>query len=769
MLRVNQCCSDLAMSVMLLLILSVLEIPGCSSRPQDVGSQWSQTCPILYLLNVEPYPYHGTGSVAVWDRGLDLIPAGHLAAEQINNRTDILSGFDLKLIDIDSEACGINVVSKGTANVYRELVDPEYRECVVGVIGLFCSPVTSVISPIVSHPNIGLVHIAASTSPKHRGHNHTNLFHIIGSSSGFNDATFALMKVFDWQRISLIYNSVRLYQLSTAGDFIHKIQSDPKRKLITEVPLPDSHTQVFNVINDREARISYWTVAYTQAAHLLCDAFRKKFLWPGYVYILHEPKVDKILQTNTLCSKEELMSALEGVFMLEYRLFVDDSMELVSGWNYSEFRSKYADELQIFANATNQRLEECVYANSLYDQVWAFALALNNSLSLKQSRNVSSGGYKMRSIGQEISNTLKRELKKISFQGASGRMIHFGEEQGSPSYVDIFQIQNGSRVLVGVYDPFTQNITLTNSAPTDTPSDTFDTVRILLPKWLGVCLLLAQGLLFSLITTNLVLVILWRKEREIKATSPILSTLIMVGCYFLFAKSLILVLYKMAVIENMNLLMCLCTLKTWASVGTELIFATMFLRLLRIYRIFCTAPMTIMSKYWVDKYLLVYVILICLGKAALLLLWSGVDPIHPVIKPRYVYGPDIKLPHYRATLHCSCRWVVVWIAVIKLYSALLILMAVHLAIQTRHVKKAVYKDTKKVNIFIFLVIISIMTTIPLWVFFLKTGIEVGATVAEWLSIYHTPMLCQVCLFIPKTLPVIIRKLKLRTRNTYYIR
>ena len=43
--------------------------------------------------------YYETSSPGVWDRGLDLIPAGHLAVEQINNRSDILQGYELKHVD----------------------------------------------------------------------------------------------------------------------------------------------------------------------------------------------------------------------------------------------------------------------------------------------------------------------------------------------------------------------------------------------------------------------------------------------------------------------------------------------------------------------------------------------------------------------------------------------------------------------------------------------------------------------------------------------
>ena len=93
-------------------------------------------CSTLYLLNVQPYPVTNEFGDH-WDKAFELIPAGHLATEQINRRSDILPGHKLKLIDIDSEACGImNIISKGITNIYRELVNSN-RTCIVGIIGLF--------------------------------------------------------------------------------------------------------------------------------------------------------------------------------------------------------------------------------------------------------------------------------------------------------------------------------------------------------------------------------------------------------------------------------------------------------------------------------------------------------------------------------------------------------------------------------------------------------------------------------------------------------
>ena len=728
----------------------------------------SQNCSVLYLLNVEPYPYpYGKTTVTVWDKGLDVIPAGHLATEQINNHSDILQSYRLELIDVDSEPCGLNSITKGVINVYRELVDQDKASCIVGVIGLLCSPVTNVISPIVSHPKIGgFVQIASSTSPIHRANpKKSNVFHIIGSSSVFNEAVFALMHNFDWQRISIVYNSVRFYQRSVAEDFIERVQNVSDVELVTQAPLTSSLSTIpeaFDILNENEARISYWTVDYKLVSHMLCEAYRKKFLWPGYVYIIAEPKLDKVLDMKTSCTKKEIMTALEGVFLLDYRLFVDNNTNLFSGLTFGEYKEKYIDKLMEFASSrTDYDFKENDYGNSLYDQVWAFALALNKSF--KTSQDLPSESYKGGDMNSNLTTALKRELKKLSFQGASGR-IQFGEKQESPSYISISQIRNGMIKPIGIYDPFTHNITF-EYFPTDIPRDTFETVYIRLPNWLGGCILLAQGVLFCLTTTNLVLMVLWRKEREIKATSPILSSLMIIGCYFLCAGPVLQVFYTRFVTDSLDLIRSLCVLKNWTTVGAELIFATLFLRLLRIYRIFCTSPMAIMSKYWVNKYLLIYALLICLGKVIPLILWSTIDPIHPVSSPTYVYDSTQGVPHYVSTIRCICKRMpsTLWLVLTQLYSGILLLVVVFLAFRTRRVKKAVYKDTKKVNIFIFLVVVVLLITISVWVIFLEIGIEVGEHVADWLSWYTIPMLCQICLFVPKTLPVFIRKVKQKPR------
>ena len=89
---------------------------------------------------------------------------------------------------------------------------------------------------------------------------------------------------------------------------------------------------------------------------------------------------------------------------------------------------------------------------------------------------------------------------------------------------------------------------------------------------------------------------------------------------------------------------------------------------------------------------------------------------------------------------------------------MLLLLVMFLAIQTRHIKKDDFKDTKKVNLFIFLVIVVFTTALSLSVVFFQAGIDIGADISQWLAYFAITIICQGCLFAPKTVPLVVNKL-----------
>ena len=705
---------------------------------------------VLHLLNVQPYPDNRI--FAGWDKGFELIPAGHLAIKQINNRSDILPGYRLELIDIESEACGISITNTGYVNFYRHLVQPDLL--VVGVVGLFCSTVTAAISPVANHPQIDYVQITASTSPLFQDVSaYPRLFHTISSSTVFNKAVVTLMAKFQWHKIGLIYNSVGVYFFSTADNFVSRVKANFSLDLFTSFSSqPQFVPELFSKVKNVGVRIIFTSLTVSEGATFMCEAYRRRLLWPSYVYIFYEQTVQEQLNSETSCDKSEMLEALEGVFLLQYKMQANPTQRLVSGLTYEEYHKAYLQHLYKFANSTDE-LQPNTYATVLHDQVWAFALALNKSIEDIKFLNVSIADY---TFGQsKITDTIAHNLEKVSFQGASG-YIRFDSNRKTETSVNIYQVQGGKAVLVAVYDPNEDNLTLTDPDFVLTvPADQFEVVYELLPHWLMISIFCICGLAYIMTTIILVLFLYWRNEPEIKATSPYLSLVMFAGCYLLYTAAVMRTAYQSFVIE-FNASTAICNIDIWFRlIGINFIFSTLFMRLLRIYHVFRVFRKT--SKLWSDQFLFLGVMLICSGTLIILILWTAVDISH--LEETQTYISSAHPPYHRVTRACHSKNLGIWLIAVFAYNGLIILLVIFLAVQTRHVEWCNFKDTKKVNAYIFTVVAIIAIAVPLSYIFSYTQVksELGGHIISVVAYLSIAVLGQVFLFASKILPLFSTK------------
>ena len=102
-----------------------------------------------------------------------------------------------------------------------------------------------------------------------------------------------------------------------------------------------------------------------------------------------------------------------------------------------------------------------LYANIFYDQVWAFALALNGSLATLEERNISLTEMACFTSKKRITEVLSREITNISFEGASSQM-------NSMAPIVILRVNNESVVLEGVYNQLSESLNIsTETVPRD--------------------------------------------------------------------------------------------------------------------------------------------------------------------------------------------------------------------------------------------------------------------------------------------------------------
>lgn len=712
----------------------------------------SAVCDTVYLLNVVPYPDDNAG----WDRGFEMIPAARLAAAHINNRSDML--MKIGVIDVESEACGRTLVTNGQLGIFELIMR---TPCVSGVVGLFCSAVTELVVPHASHPNYGYVQLSSSTSPLLQNSTaFPYLFRAIHSSEVFNDAVVSLMDAFNWTRISLVHDSRGIYFDSTGNHFATLIKSS-NRTLVSSTPILHTRrdiSDIFEGINDGGGTIVYYSVTVEESASIMCEAFKRNQLWDeGYVHIFQERTVEDMLNISNRsdidCDIEDMKSAVQGVFSLQFRLNTAQTSNLISGMSYEVYFQEYLRELRQFEIETGSMdLEGNEYANSLYDQVWAFALAMNNSLDELDLVNDSfKNAFR---ITPELRKVLTEKLKNVSFDGVTGH-INFGEEQETLTSVDIFQIRNGSAHLIGTYSPSSMNLSFfVDLRQEDFPDDTPGRRLYLIPLWLGSLLLTVQGILLSLLIIDTALIVYLRKTAEIKSSSFYISLIIMLGCYFLCISTALYVLFSSVSMANSKVFKTLFYLDLWLSLnGLNLVIIPLLFRLLRIAVVFGSFRTT--GKYWSDRYLVAYIFLLSSIVLILLIAWSTIDPLQ-CTPPREIYvQPFNHPPYYLLYAHCSSHFMQLWLLLIYVWLGVVFLIVVLLAIKTRRIKRKNYKDTKKVNIFVFLVSGILMTFIPLSFILDAVNVYIGAFIFKWAAFFMVPLLCQLFIFMPKIFPGLV--------------
>ena len=100
------------------------------------------------------------------------------------------------------------------------------------------------------------------------------------------------------------------------------------------------------------------------------------------------------------------------------------------------------------------------------------------------------------------------------------------------------------------------------------------------------------------------------------------------------------------------------------------------------------------------------------------------------------------------------------IGVVILYLISFLILISYLAIRTRKIKYSNFKDTKKIHFLIAVLLIIICFTVGVVTILYHTHNEPQGNVVLILSILSVPMVCQVVLFMPKSVPVLLEKIHL---------
>ena len=697
---------------------------ACPLFAVDEAQQPQLERPTLHLLALVPLAEHaGVSLQRPYHTGEELLSAAQLAVDKINTRGDILTGFNLELVEANSETCNQSLVTETPVNFVRRVTDGDLQ--IVGVVGLLCSTVTQAVSPLAGRPGIDLLQISAGAiSPVFTNkEEYPHLYRMIPSSAVYNDAVLALMTEFKWGKISVVRDTVLIQHTTTADDFVTKIdkRNELDRAFFGEVT-PTFPTTPIQSLLPMRARIIYGSVTAYEARELLCESYQKLL---DFVWLFHDLSIEDLALHTAKCDNETMRRALEGVFFLRYRLQPTPNTTLVSGQTYTEYLMELADRMNV--------TQENHHADALHDSIWAFALALNNSVpgELELER-------------RNLTASLERNLRGVHFYGTLGE-IAFNEEREVVTEVDIFHVRDGEEIYAGYYSPITGNITV-QLPPERILSDEFERV-IRLHLAFPVILYVITSALIVFTTVVLVLFIYYWNKPLIKATSPSLSLLMLAGCYMMYMAALVVATTEFV---PHTLFGRMCQVEIWfTTIGVQLIYSTLCMRLLRIYRIFFFRSFKDPGKICSNQALVALSFIPVLVTVILLVLWRVLNPVDTAYEiPISQQNNDIKLS---APMCGASMTTIIWIVTITYGVNGIPIVAVGiLATLTRKVKISIFKDSKQVNTFVFLTVVSLCVWLPYSLTFSAMFKYPEAAICFGVFPYLViPFLCKAFLFIPR--------------------
>ena len=723
-------------AVLLLLLLS-----AASS-----GHEYEPVTQPLKLLVLVPWPSDIEG--AGWAAGLDLLAGARLAASDINNTTDLLQDYHIELLvpELGHEACSLPSAADGLVNFVQHAINPPGQ--VLAVLGLYCSTSTKEIASFANQEPIQVVQLSAANSPVLRvlrqQSDHFDTWQFLSSADIYADTMVDLMHQVNWSEIVVIKSLDNIFYNGITEALEDRITSD--QHILYATGTGDLFIDnILDEIDSRRGRIIFNAVESREMAKLLCRAAERGMLYPDITWVIVDLYLF-MLESENQCNVSLLHRALEGSILCYFTVAPDHTTELVNGDTYSMYMANYFKELNIVAEEYNQTLSgDHQYAGLLYDQVWAFTLALNSSLPELSRRNLSVSD--IGSLGySEAKEILEKELSQLDFRGASGR-IRFNQYQEVSNAITIYQVISGEQKQIGNCEAgnnvgYMCNVTFIKAPP---PSHLEDLI-LKLPSEIVIGMYANAGATALVVTIILVLFLYHRNKPEILASSWKLSLIQFCACYMLCVSMAV------STLQSSDIRVAYCYIQQVISVNATICFiVVLFLKVLRVYRLFHNKSLKLFRWQCSNWFLFICTTTLCLIPNAFFLMWFSLNSqVLRQAEPEVIDVDSIRYIKIHRS-YCSVQNE----SLNAIYLVLVVYLAgfasgcLLLASGTRKVSYRHFKDTKKVITFIVTLLVLNAIYIVILFVYLERMRSVYVHLTNHIYSFLNIVFCQSILFVPK--------------------
>ena len=638
-----------------------------------------------------------------WNIGRALIPAARLAAKQINNRSDLLAGYKLRLLERES---GCSLTSKTLINFAEAEFYNSEGKGVVGMIGPGCPESVLATAQHITRPLLNIMQISISSSPEISGGNHINSFRTVPPASTYISAFARMMEAAEWRRVAVVYDN----QDGTYGGVFSKLSKRIVSKRIYPIELRKQTKlrYIFSLADAENVRIIVVLTGLYAAQRILCEKSKFNDFQLIFMDVVQEDLLNLDLfserRGSIHCTYEELEGALNNSIFLtnSYMRKAANTSDTLAGVTYLEYEEHYRSYFDKYLSENklergNLPSASFRYRNAYYDAMWALALALNSS-----SVDLSLIGLNANMSGSnEVRTDMRTSLQSVSFEGMSGSISFDITNRGLPNLGVVLNqtiISSSERKWI-----FHTGLYLNGSLEFNETRLNFllyasKIVAYHVDEWIVFTVLtLAIGSVVIFLTLLVVFIMI-----GMKAISPQLDYLIFSGCC-LYLVALTLYTIQVAFpnrLDHYHLLSSVaCNLHWWClSVAFTLIFGTISAKTWRIYRIFTYFKQG-RVKYVSDPFLISIIIGLVLLDIAFLVAWTWKDPW---ILAKWTRRERSLIVDYH---YCLCENLGYWAVGVLIQKLLLVFVAIVFSILVRPVKRKGFKNTRAILILIYSLIV----------------------------------------------------------------
>ncbi|XP_038069217.1 uncharacterized protein LOC119738403 [Patiria miniata] len=351
-----------------------------------------------------------------WE-GSGMLPACQMALDHINQRADVLPGYELKMVWNDTQ-CEAGL---GTRVFFDQLFREPKKTMILGAP---CSPASQIISGTAYYWNLIAISPSAASPGLSNREKYPLFYRTYMPDAMFNPVRIRLMREFGWKRVATIHENHEVFSL--AIDDLLTLLKEANITVISSESFSEDPKNQIESLKSQDAKIIIGNMYAHMARRLFCEAYKQGMTSADYVWMLIGWYKDKwwLDDDDTItCSVDEMRMAVEGVqYISTESLPLSTSKEpTVAGITPAEYETLYQDRMSW---PENQGYRWNSLGPFVYDAAWAIALTFNKSVEVLKTKRFSDGSFRRLEDftydDKEMAELFFNLLNETEFKGVSG-------------------------------------------------------------------------------------------------------------------------------------------------------------------------------------------------------------------------------------------------------------------------------------------------------------------------------------------------------------